>query len=156
MKSSVCLQLSLSLLLISIVALSPSQIQAENSKTLTVLDLRQSLEKDFSGSNAYDAAKAVGALQGIVNREEPRLYVIYLPNRMALERGFAIKQPCQDLFWFDWLREEGRMLAEYNIHETTDVWEAIERFQDDLAGLAVWDEEVPATSNVASTIAGAE
>ncbi|MCA9419130.1 MAG: hypothetical protein KC917_22840, partial [Candidatus Omnitrophica bacterium] len=100
MKSSVCLQLSLSLLLISIVALSPSQIQAENSKTLTVLDLRQSLEKDFSGSNAYDAAKAVGALQGIVNREEPRLYVIYLPNRMALERGFAIKQPCQDLFWF--------------------------------------------------------
>ena len=70
---------------------------------LTVLDLRPALNAQFSGSKAYDAAKAVGALQGIVNREKPQLYVIYLPNRMALERGFPIEERCLDLYWYKWM-----------------------------------------------------
>ncbi|MCA9450092.1 MAG: hypothetical protein KC931_23420, partial [Candidatus Omnitrophica bacterium] len=123
---------------------------------LTVLDLRKSLDTEFSGTDAYDAAKAVGALQGIVNRDGPRLYVLYLPNRMAIERGFPVEEPCQDLYWLKWLREEGRFLADHEIRESTDVWKVFEWFKKDLEGIVVWDNEVPSTSNVASTIAGAE
>lgn len=127
------------------------------SREMVVLDLRRTLEIEFQDEErGYDAAKAVGALQGIVNRDAPRLFVVYLPNRMALERGLHLPEPCLDLYWLHHLREEGRFLAERSIRETTDVWEALAEFLPELEGLVLWDEKVPATANVASTVAGAD
>lgn len=122
------------------------------------LDLRAALaDEDDQGTRwAYDAAKAIGALQGIVNRETPELFVIYLDNAMARERGRNLPEPNVDRFWFQWLREEGRMLADSAIEETTDIWVVFDRFHDDLKGMVLWDEAVPSTANVASTIAGSD
>ncbi len=142
--------------MIAVIPIGSGHTNSFESKPLTVLDLRPALNSVYSDSKAYDVAKAIGALQGVVNRERPRLFVIYLPNRMALERGFPIEEPCLDLYWCRWLREEDRILADCEIHETTDVWEVIDQFQHEIQGLVLWDEEVPSTSNVASTIAGVE
>ena len=128
------------------------------SPELLVLDLRAALgDKDDRGSRwAYDAAKAVGALQGIVNGNEPRLFVTYLDNPLARERGVHPEEACLDRYWLARLREPGRWLAQHEVKETTDVWQIFERFVGETNGLVLWDESVPSTANVASTLAGAE
>lgn len=94
----------------------------------------------------WDEAHFVSSLQGIVNREKARLYLYFIGG----EDGSI------DHFWLDKLREPGEWLAEHSIEEIKSLSELIEIFRDDISGLVVYDENVPATSNVASTIAGVE
>ena len=133
-------------------------LSAGPAADLIVLDLRAALgtEDDRGTRWAYDTAKAIGALQGIVNREHPHLFVLYLNNGLAREKEMSSGEAGMDRFWLEWLREEERLLADREIQETTDVWKVLEIFQDSVEGLAVWDETVPSTANVASTLAGAE
>jgi hypothetical protein len=90
---------------------------------------------------SYDEAVAVACIQGIVNREGPEL-MVFSPKD---------KHP---RFWLDTLSAKGRWLngrAERPVGSLADLaaW-AGKR----LKGALIWDPAVPATLNVATTIAG--
>jgi GxGYxYP putative glycoside hydrolase C-terminal domain len=61
-----------------------------------------------------------------------------------------------DQFWFDWFRGEDGWLANAEIRLLSDISSAISTFRDAFDGLVVYDPNVPATSNLASTAAGAD
>jgi len=106
---------------------------------------------DKSDEEAYDYLKLATALQGLANRETPQLFFFYKSGPLANEAGVDM-----DRYWFDKLRGSGEYLADYNIVEVADFWSLLDTFSDAYGGLVVWDPGVAATSNVASTIAGAD
>jgi len=63
-----------------------------------------------------------------------------------------------DSFWYDYLREDGKLLEDCEI-ESVDDWEGLwSHFGDFIkeSGLVVWDPKVPATANVAATVCSVE
>ena len=93
----------------------------------------------------WDHAHFVSSLQGIVNRETARLYVYFIGD----EDGRI------DRFWLEKLRGSGEWLADEAL-EVGSLEDLVDRFRGDIGGLVVYDENIPATSNVASTVAGVE
>jgi hypothetical protein len=91
---------------------------------------------------AWDEAHLVSALQGIVNRDAPRLFVRFMP------------QP--DDFWWEHLRSEGEWLHGREIVTVDPLDALLAAPAHDVKGLVVYTEEVWATSNLASTVAGVE
>ena len=91
---------------------------------------------------AWDEAHLVAALQGIVNRNEARLFVRFMP------------QP--DDFWWEQLRKEGEWLHGREVKTMDSLDALVEEFASEIKGLAVYSEDVWATSNLASTVAGVE
>ena len=76
-------------------------------------------------------------LQGVVNREGPRLYLAFRKT---------------DFLWADYYAKEfGFRLV--RLASRDDV---VRRFARDLKGYAVWDPEAPDTANLAATLAGLE
>jgi hypothetical protein len=97
--------------------------------TLTVCDLR---------TQPSDVRAMVLALQGLVNREQPRLYCLL----------HAI-----DERWLEVLRERGyvqRTVVEPTVDELVRRWRGL------VKGLAIVDPRLPATRNVATMLAGVE
>ncbi len=91
----------------------------------------------------YDLIKIIVAVQGQVNREDPELYLMWVP---------------QDPFWLDYMQEEGKFLHGRERVELPDWAAFIERYGSLIkeCGLAVWDYDVPATVNAATTACGIE
>ena len=89
----------------------------------------------------YDLFKLIVAVQGQVNREEPELYLMWVP---------------QDSFWLDYMQEEGKFLHGRERVELPNWAAFIERYGSFIkeCGLAVWDYDVPATMNAATTACG--
>src|SRR4030095_8331774 len=90
-------------------------------------------------------------LQGIVNRQRPRLYLYHDHQRLDT--------PGVDAFWLDKYREPDKpygWLAKTEIIKLADLSAVLDVFAKDLKGIVVWDPAVPATLNVATTIAGVE
>jgi hypothetical protein len=86
----------------------------------------------------YDTLIFLTTLQGIVNRERPQLY---------------------DAFWLQKYREADQpygWLSETEIVELPSLSAVLELFADQAEGLVLWDPAVPATLNVATTMAGVE
>ena len=111
-------------------------------------------ELDAKGTAAsYDEAMAVACLQGIVNRDKPRLYVLSSVN-------------ARPRYWLDILISplppfkgglrscEGNWLANRKRVEIAGLDALVKLAGDGLKGAVIWDPEVPATINVATTIAG--
>ncbi|GIV15825.1 MAG: hypothetical protein KatS3mg022_1260 [Armatimonadota bacterium] len=96
---------------------------------------------------AWDELHLVTALQGIVNRRQPRLYVIFVGDD---GRGDT------DRYWLEHLRKPGEWLHRAHFEKVSDLMELIRRFRRSINGLVVWDERVPATALVASTAAGVD
>ena len=99
----------------------------------------------------YDIAIFVSTLQGVVNKKGPRLYINH-----DHERGGA---PGVDMMWLGIFRERGKpygWLADYELRSISGLGELIDIFRNDLQGVVLWDSAVPATLNVATTIAGVE
>lgn len=90
----------------------------------------------------YDEVLLATCLQGLVNRDEPRLFIRY--NAQA------------DDFWFEKMTEPGGWMTGRKVERVSSLRDLTERFSDSFKGLVVWDERVPATSNVAATVAGVE
>lgn len=90
----------------------------------------------------WDTTHLVVSLQGLANRSAPRLYIRYVQD--------------PDDFWWDVMVREGGWLAGREVVRVTSLVGLLERFRDSYGGAVVWDERVPATSNLASTIAGSE
>lgn len=99
----------------------------------------------------YDTLILVTTLQGIVNRHRPQLYLIHDRSDGA--------GPDLDSFWLDVYRQPGQpygWLARTEIVRLDSLSQLLETFAGSVQGVVVWDPAVPATLNVATTIAGIE
>jgi len=122
-------------------------------KPLYLYDLTYLYDYDMSdpaqAASAYDQMLFVATLQGLVNRRLPLLYVRFITRD---EFGsFDV-----DGYWLDLLRREGEMLSSKQVKQVRDLNELLRLFRRHVRGTVVWDPRVPATSNVATTVAGAE
>ena len=90
----------------------------------------------------WDEMHLAASLQGLVNREAPRLYLR------------CLREP--DDFWWRRVTEQGEWLAGRPVVTIHSLEELLSRFRSHYQGVVVWDERVPATSNLASTIAGCD
>ncbi|GAB4313763.1 MAG: hypothetical protein Kow0059_05110 [Candidatus Sumerlaeia bacterium] len=97
---------------------------------------------------AFEHAHLVAVLQGLVNREGPRLYVDFVEAQDEPEK--------MDALWLERMRQPGAWLERMTLEPVADIVSLVERFRADVKGVVVWDPQVPATSNVASTVAGVE
>lgn len=124
--------------------------QPETQPPLLVHDARSLRALDMGDPaqvrKLWDTWHVLAALQGLVNRDEPRLYAVYC-------REFDVET---DQFWFDWYRDEDAWLRGREWVEVNSLEELLGRFRPRVRGLVVYDESVPATSNAASTAAGVE
>ncbi len=94
-------------------------------------------------AEAYDEALVAACLQGIINRRAPRVY-------------FLSEQNDRPQYWRDRLSSAGRWLHGRHMSELPDL-DALRRLAGDrVQGAVIWDPAVPATINVATTIAGVE
>ncbi|MDO4585997.1 MAG: GxGYxYP family putative glycoside hydrolase [Planctomycetia bacterium] len=129
----------------------------EQEKTLVYLyNLEPVKSFDYSNLDArrrsWDETHLVVSLQGLVNREEPRLYLFFVEN-------FG-KQT--DRFWLDVFSKENPSTGEKGWlqdcpqQEIADLESLLTTFRNQYQGVVVYDERIPATSNLASSIAGAD
>ncbi len=92
---------------------------------------------------AYDEAMAVASLQGIINRDAPELYLLSRKNT-------------RPQYWLDILTKDGRWLEGREQKPAADLDALVKLAGPRLKGAIIWDPAVPATVNVATTIAGVE
>ncbi|UCG15946.1 MAG: hypothetical protein JSV19_11695 [Phycisphaerales bacterium] len=133
------------------VALANGAALAE--EPIGLFDLRYTLKIDLRAPaqvrTAWDHCHAAATLQGIVNRNAPNLYLLFVDSQVLPGRNV-------DEYWMDKFRRPGGWLGKrkHVIHK--DIVELIERYRPFIHGAVVYDTDVPSTSNVASTVAGAE
>ncbi|REF35157.1 GxGYxYP domain-containing protein [Thermasporomyces composti] len=106
------------------------------------------LDDPAQAARAYDELHFVATLQGIVNRDLPRLHVHFVTHN---ELGTIDI----DDYWLSRTLESGGFLADRPVRVLSSLDELVSVFRPLLRGAVVWDPAVPATSNVASTVAGA-
>lgn len=90
----------------------------------------------------WDEIHFATSIQGIVNRHRPRLFLRYIAER--------------DDFWWNLISGPGGWLENCDVLRIENPAGLVDRFRNDLNGVVVWDEQVPATSNAASTLAGTD
>lgn len=90
----------------------------------------------------YDDIMALTAIQGLANRDEPNLFIRHLPET--------------DDFWWDEMTKPGDWLDGREIKKVSSLDQLLDAFPKAYQGLVVWDGNVPATSNVALSLAGVE
>lgn len=111
--------------------------QAQENSTLYTFDLRPITNTGES----YDKELFVTTLQGIVNQNRPQLF-IYRTD--------------VDQYWLSKMQASGEFLENYTLHPLQNLQEMINIFGNQIDGVVLYDPNVPATSNVATTIAGVE
>ena len=92
-------------------------------------------------TESYDVAMAAACLQGIINREGPQVYVLSSVNT-------------RPRYWLDVLSQAPQWLANRNHVSVPGLDALVALAGDRVKGAVIWDPEVPATVNVATTIAG--
>ncbi len=127
---------------------SSKAYHAPRQHTIVVLNLTRLDSAAVATSEqravVWDQLMAASALQGLVNRSRPRLYMLLNgPNGKI------------DQYWL------GKMLAknwpkDAKYVHMTSVTDVISRFKRSVRGLVVWDPSVPATANAAFTCAGVD
>lgn len=96
-----------------------------------------------AGADDYDLVAALASMQGIINRDAPILYV----NNDGYGRP---------KYWLDTLSRDGRWLEGIAQRRITDLDAVYRLAAGRLKGAVIWDTDVPASLNVATTIAGVE
>ena len=101
------------------------------------------------------------SLQGIVNREEPRLYLLTALALFDLESKYVTdpgrsKRPVteMDAVWLEYFKEKGWVDPASTV-QFDALAEVVEYFKGDVKGLVKWDLSVGATINAAFMAAGA-
>jgi hypothetical protein len=125
---------------------------AEGSTDLRTLDLQALQRSDLSDRaealRAYGWLHAAATLQGLANRSGPNLFIDFLAGD---ERG----ELRIDNYWLQAVQRAG-WSAVASTSSVADIPTAVTTFRSSVKGAVVWDPAVPATSNVASTVAGAD
>jgi hypothetical protein len=115
-----------------------------------LFDLGYTLEIDIKNPadvhQIWDHAHTVATLQGIVNRDLPRLYVFFVENQ----------EVNIDRYWWEKYRQPGKWLSDRDTIIYSNIVGLVTAYQSDIRGAVVYDPKVAATSNVASAVAGAE
>ena len=103
---------------------------------ILLYDLRSSLQ--LSLDDIYEYSHLIGALNGLANRNSTLLYTIYTDS---------------DIRWLNYMKSiDWPMNATYiSISKITDL---VHLLSNQIAGVVLYDPEVPATSNLASTASG--
>jgi hypothetical protein len=137
-------------MMLSVLSWSVAVASLAVAPPIDVYDLTDALKFDLKdeaqAARAWDYVHAVAALQGIVNRDAPRLYLRFVENG-----GRNI-----DDYWLDRMSERGQWLAGRRRVKLADMDSLIRKYRRSIKGVVVYDPKVPATSNIASTIAGVE
>lgn len=105
---------------------------------LSALDLNDETQR----RQFWDQTHLAVSLQGLVNRSAPQLFLRYIPE--------------PDDFWWAEMTRPGGWLEGREVVRVNSLAELLERFKAFYRGAVVWDERVPATSNLASSIAGCD
>jgi len=120
----------------------------KDRQRIVLFDLATMQERRMDDTAAaqrlWDHAHAVATLQGIVNRNSPRLY-IYMVKTGEVNI---------DRYWWNKYRAPGGWLAGIDTVSCADIGVLIRLFRERVKGAVVYDPNVPATSNVASAVAG--
>jgi len=139
--------------------------EREEGNKLYTYDLTYTLKLDPSNEkqcrHVYDHTYLLSSLQGLVNREDPRLYIFLMGAESAGKDAFWLQRlpastPTLDQYWLRYLAEEDGWLANTRVQKVADLGSLMRIFQNEVSGLVVYDEKVPSTSCVASTVAGVE
>ena len=99
-------------------------------------------------ARGWDEAMAVATVQGILNRDTPTLYVL------APARSATNAPPTRPQYWLDLLSREGEWLAGLPKTDASSLDALIALAGQRVKGAIIWDPAVPATVNVATTLAG--
>lgn len=109
-----------------------------------------------------DVLYFITSLQGIVNRNEPQLYLFTslalfdIETKVYYDPDYKEKPVTElDQFWFSHFKEEG-YFKDRKIREINTLKDLVSLYKDRVDGLVLWDMAVPATSNVALMAAGCE
>lgn len=133
-------------LLLVIVVQGPPSAASPPADPLVFYDMTSILEWDRNDPEQlrayWDHAHLVTSLQGLVNRHGPRLFVRYIVP--------------PDDFWWQVMTADGGWLAEQPVRRIESLESLLAHFRDEFQGYVVWDPRVPATSNLASTLAGCD
>ncbi|MGF7081925.1 GxGYxYP domain-containing protein [Mucilaginibacter sp. UYCu711] len=115
-----------------------------------MLDLEFTLQiekgNQLAINNTWDYTHTIASLQGIVNRTTPQLYIFLVKNGSA----------DIDRYWWNKYRAPGKWLAKRDTILYKNVVDVISAYKKQIKGAVVYDPNVQATSNVASSIAGVE
>jgi hypothetical protein len=118
--------------------------------SIGLFDLRYTLKTDLKNidniKTAWDDVHTVSTLQGIVNRKSPRLYIFLVQNGNV----------DIDKYWWDKYRNKGKWLSGRDTIMYQNIVDLVIAYQSDIKGAVVYDPNVAATSNVASSVAGIE
>ncbi len=90
---------------------------------------------------SYDEAMAAACLQGIINRDAPRVYITSERNN-------------RPQFWLGLFSSKGEWLSRKKVKALSDLDALVKLAGQRLKGAIIWDPEVPASVNAATTIAG--
>lgn len=96
----------------------------------------------------HDAMNYVASLQGLVNRDGPRLALRFLEVEGAAGR-INLDEYYLDLLRRGWLKDA-------EVVPEADLGALLKRFSGAPQGAVLWDPAVPATMNVAATVCGVE
>lgn len=122
------------------------------AESIVVYDLRYTLGIDQNNQDqlemTWDHCHAAAAIQGIVNRHVPKLYLIFTESQHR-KRNI-------DEYWLNMLTADGAWLQGAKTSKIENIEKLVEKFRKSIRGAVVYDGAVAATSNVASTIAGVE
>lgn len=133
-----------------VIASSSCTTRQPHDQAVTVLDMRYTLNADLDDpqqvEKVWDHLHTIATLQGIVNRDKPRLFIKYVQ-----ESGNSI-----DEYWWNKYRQPGEWLAGRDTVELAGIVETISYYKEKIDGVVIYDPNVPSTSNVASAIAGIE
>lgn len=116
-------------------------------------DLRYTLNIDTADpqqvNRAWDHCHALSTLQGVVNREHPLLYYLYVDSQIKHKQNI-------DRYWLDKNTQPGKWLHGREQVPYSSIKELVSAYKKYIQGLVVYDSNIPATSNVASAVAGAD
>ena len=146
-----------------------------NAEDGTYANTSISIPSDLNYRGSFDMPAKVYYLKGIQNigmvgnnedyNDVVRLYTCLQGslNKKAEENGFYIYQADPeftgvDNFWLEYMMGEGKMLEDAMVIDITSwssLWDTLGSYILE-AGIVLWDPDVPATSNVASTICAVE
>ena len=121
---------------------SPRQVYVYDARPLNSLDLKN----PGNVRRVWDTLHVLAALQGLANRDHAQFYLLYCS-------GFGVET---DAFWLDWFQQEDGWLKASQIRKLSSVEEVLGTMRGSFQGLAVYDENAPATANLASTAAGCD
>lgn len=124
----------------SVFKATKKEIYDENK--LYLFNARNTVFNLNATETTYDVLLLSSCLQGLVNRDAVRLFILYDDKT--------------DAYWLDYLSKEQRILSNKEVIEIKSVESLLETFKDFYGGFCLWDALVPATENVACTVSGVE